>query len=265
MSFEVLYIPHGGGPMPLLGEPGHAKLAGFLREVPTRLARPEAILVISAHWESDVATTTDGARPDLIYDYYGFPEESYRIAYPAPGLPALATRIRGLLEAAGLPARGDAARGFDHGLFVPLKLMYPDARIPCVQLSLLRNLSPEEHVAIGRALAPLRDDNILVLGSGFSFHNMRALMDPEFGDDRDTDAFQEWLIETCCGREFATEHRERRLIDWANAPGARFCHPRAEHLLPLHVCCAMAATRAGVVFDDRVMSRRAVGFLWQAA
>jgi len=171
---KVIYIPHGGGPWPLLGEPRHKDLIAFLEKVPSLLVKPSAILVISAHWEEKRPTVTSGSTPSLFYDYYGFPEESYKITYPAPGDPALADRIVKVLEKHGIPADFDNQRGFDHGVFVPLKIMYPQATVPCVQLSLLSSLNPAEHIRIGRALASLQEKNLLIIGSGASFHNLRA-------------------------------------------------------------------------------------------
>lgn len=259
----VLYIPHGGGPMPLLGEPSHQRLVDFLRQIPASLPTPEAIVVISAHWEEERPTVTSGDRPDLIYDYSGFPQESYSIQYPAPGAPDLANRLHGLLTAAGLRPQADARRGFDHGLFVPLALMHPQAGIPCIQLSLLDSLDPAAHLAVGKALAPLRRERILIVGSGFSFHNMRAFFGPAGTPDQRNEAFQHWLIETCTAGGLTPDQRERRLADWENAPHARYCHPREEHLLPLHVCFGMAQTQAQLVFDDQVLGKRACALLWQ--
>jgi len=260
---RILYIPHGGGPLPLLGDAGHGALVDFLTTIPARLGTPSAILVISAHWETDVPTLTGAARPELIYDYYGFPQETYTIRYPAPGDPALAERVADRLKTQGLSAQVDGQRGFDHGLFIPLKLMYPGADIPCVQLSMLKGLDPAAHIALGRAISALGQEGLLVVGSGLSFHNMRALLDPSLGDGHDEEAFHDWLIETCAGAELSPGQREQRLADWSRAPGARFCHPREEHLLPLHVCFGAAGDgTAQVVFDDKVMGRRAVGLLW---
>lgn len=259
----VLFLPHGGGPLPLLGEPHHAALAGFLGSIGAELGRPSAILVISAHWEARVPVLTAGAQPALIYDYSGFPEESYSITYPAPGAPQLADDIRQLLVDGGIAAELDAARGFDHGLFVPLKLMYPAADIPCVQLSLVRGLDPALHIRIGRALAALRNRDVLVIGSGFSFHNLRAFFTSRPGTpDPDNDAFQDWLVATCTAPDLDEDERTRRLVDWESAPHARYCHPREEHLLPLHVCYGLAGGPARVVFDDKVLGKRAVGLLW---
>lgn len=260
---RILFLPHGGGPLPLLGDANHQGMVEFLRAIPQRLGQPDAILVISAHWETEIATVTTAAQPELIYDYYGFPEESYRLTYPAPGHPPLASQVLALLQDAGIEARGDETRGFDHGLFIPLKLMYPAADIPCVQLSLLHNLNPEQHLAIGRALTALRDQNILVVGSGLSFHNMRLLMSGDGSQDATIDQFHDWLADTCSNPALDEQQRQQRLSHWEEAPGARLCHPREEHLLPLHVCAAMAGFTSGeVVFDGPVMGRRAIGVLW---
>ncbi len=259
----VLYIPHGGGPLPLLGDPAQAGLAAFLREQPGSFARPRAIALISAHWEEAVPTVTAGSHPALIYDYYGFPPESYHIEYPAAGSPELAQRIVALLEIAGIKAAADGQRGFDHGLFVPLKLMYPQADIPCVQLSLQRGLDPQAHIAIGRALTPLRQEGVLIVGSGLSFHSLRVFFshnDPLFSAQ-----FDAWLAETCAGPGLDIAERGGRLIDWDSAPHARYCHPREEHLLPLHVCFGAAESDSPVaqrVFAEELMGQRVSGFRW---
>ena len=260
---RIVYFSHGGGPLPILGDPGHQAMVDFMRQLPSQFGKPDAILVISAHWEERAATLISAGHPAMFYDYYGFPPEAYEITYPAPGSPALANRIAELLKKNNIPARLDPQRGFDHGLFIPLKLMYPPADIPSLQLSLLQGLNPTAHIALGRALRELIGENILVVGSGFSFHNLRAFswegMD---APDSANDAFQDWLIETCTGPSPPSE-RERRLIEWAKAPSARYCHPREEHLLPLHVCYGMAETTARLVFDDRILGKRSVGFLWE--
>ena len=259
---QVVYLSHGGGPLPILGDPGHAKMVEFMRRLGPGLRRPDAILVVSAHWEAPVATVQSEAEPHLLYDYYGFPEESYHLSYPAPGDPALAQRIAGLLNEAGLPCGVDYDRGFDHGLFVPLMLMFPDADIPALQLSLVQGLDAQVHLDLGRALGGLMGENILVVGSGFSFHNMyafdfRALDAP----DPQNDAFQDWLIATCSG-DLEQRERERRLAEWQAAPGARYAHPREEHLLPLHVCAGMVQGPGEVVFDDSIVGKRSVAILW---
>jgi aromatic ring-opening dioxygenase catalytic subunit (LigB family) len=171
---QIAYLSHGGGPLPILGDASHKAMVDFMLQLPSQLRKPDAILVISAHWEESTATLLGAQTPPMFYDYYGFPDEAYEITYPAPGSPELANRIAGLLNKNDIPARIDPQRGFDHGLFIPLKLMYPHADIPSLQLSLLRGLNPAAHVALGKALRELMHENILVVGSGFSFHNMRA-------------------------------------------------------------------------------------------
>jgi aromatic ring-opening dioxygenase catalytic subunit (LigB family) len=259
---QIVYFSHGGGPLPILGDAGHKAMVDFMAQLPAQLKRPEMIVVISAHWEESAATLLGAEMPAMFYDYYGFPAEAYEIAYPAPGNPEYATRIAGLLKENNIPAGLDPRRGFDHGLFIPLKLMYPQADIPCLQLSLLRGLDPYAHIALGKALRELRNENILVIGSGFSFHNMRAFSWQGMGGpDPANDAFQDWLIEVCAG-SLPEAEREQRLIEWEKAPAARYCHPREEHLLPLHVCLGMAARPARLIFDDQILGKRSVAFLW---
>lgn len=259
---QIVYFSHGGGPLPILGDPGHLAMVDFMMRLPEQLHKPDFILVISAHWEESAATLLGAKNPAMFYDYYGFPDEAYAIKYPAPGSPELAERITGMLEANHILARIDPQRGFDHGLFIPLKLMYPQADIPSLQLSLLRGLDPGAHIALGKALRELKKENILVIGSGFSFHNMRAFSWQGGGDpDPANDAFQDWLIEVCTGALSQAE-REQRLIEWENAPSARYCHPREEHLLPLHVCQGMADKPAKLIFDDQILGKRGVAFLW---
>jgi aromatic ring-opening dioxygenase catalytic subunit (LigB family) len=261
---DILYIPHGGGPLPLLGDPAHEELIRFLQEIPGRIGRPETILVVSAHWEELKPMVTSGKKPALIYDYNGFPEAAYAIEYAAPGNPDLAERIVELFKVEGKTAWRHSQRGFDHGLYVPLKIMYPDATIPCVQVSLMSSLDPGDHIQLGKTLAGLQQENILVLGSGFSFHNMKALIMGDTAEaEADNDRFQEWLAETCTS-PLTQEERLRRLVNWESAPSARYCHPREEHLLPLHVCCGMAQSPGDLVFAEKVMGKKACAFLWRA-
>ena len=260
---SILYLSHGGGPLPLLGDPAHKELADFLRQVPDRLITPSAIVVISAHWEESKPTVTSGAVPPLIYDYSGFPPDSYEIKYPATGRPELAGEIIRLLQQNGIDAVLNAERGFDHGMFVPLKQMYPNANIPCVQLSLVKGLKPEEHIRLGEPLSELKKNNVLIIGSGFSFHNMRAFFAPPTKDDRDkNEVFEKWLIETCTSASFNEAERKQRLVDWAKAPAARYCHPREEHLLPLHVCYGAAGTAARLVYELEIMNKKASMYIW---
>ena len=169
MSARVLYISHGGGPLPLLEDRLHTHLCSFLAEIPSKLPKPKAIVVISAHWEEKEATITANESPSLLYDYYGFPQDAYKLTYPAKGNPPLAAHISQLLGKCSL----SSSRGFDHGVFVPLSLMYPEANIPVIQISLLSSLDSSEHYEYGRKLRSLMQEDILIIGSGFSFHNMQ--------------------------------------------------------------------------------------------
>jgi aromatic ring-opening dioxygenase catalytic subunit (LigB family) len=204
--------------------------------------RPKALLVISAHWEEDVPTVMTSQAPPMLYDYYGFPPDSYRITWPAPGEPVLAAKVRGLLEGAGFATAEDAARGYDHGTFVPLKLVYPEADLPVVQLSLMSSLDPGKHLALGRALAPLRDEGVFILGSGNTFHNMRGFRDPS--SHAGALKFDQWLRGAVNGT--AQAERDDALTKWADAPMARYCHPREEHLIPLMVVAGTAGEDRGV-------------------
>jgi len=261
---RVVYIPHGGGPLPLFGDPAHADLIAFFAELPSRLiGRPTAIVMVSAHWEAERPTLTSAAQQQLIYDYRGFAAEAYEVEYGAVGAPELASALQVLIGKAGFSADLDPNRGFDHGMFVPLKLMYPGAQIPCVQLSLVQGLDPRTHVDLGKAIASIPGEDILVVGSGLSFHNMQAMTvaDPVAGER--SGAFDRWLAETCSAEGLTAVDRERRLIDWEEAPFARFCHPREEHLIPLHVCFGAAGMRrARVAYQGKFAGHSISGFLW---
>lgn len=256
------FVPHGGGPCFFMDwNPPDAwdKMAAYLRSAASTLPQtPRAIVVVSAHWLEGAFSVTSGAQPELIYDYYGFPPHTYQLQYPAPGEPALAARITTLLQQAGLPAASDAARGFDHGMFIPMLLLFPQANIPVVQLSLSTTLDPALHLAAGAALQALRDEGVLIIGSGMSFHNMRGYGDPRFGPV--SDQFDAWLTQAVSA---APAQRHQALVDWAQAPSARLCHPpRAEeHLLPLMVVAGAAGQDAGQrVFSDRVMETTLSGY-----
>jgi len=205
------------------------------------LPKPTSILLISAHWEAPQATLTAAPNPELIYDYYGFPPESYQVQYPCPGNPDLARQVKAALDRAQRPVQLDTHRGYDHGLFVPLMLMFPQADIPCIQLSLLGNLDAGAHIRMGKALSQLDVEGLMIIGSGYSFHNMRAFRLPTTPEiELANRSFDHWLTETCLAADISESDREQALIDWQQAPYARFCHPREEHLLPLHVCYGAA-------------------------
>ena len=259
----ILFFPHGGGPLPLLNEPGHAAMNRFLRAFPETIAQPDAIIVISAHWEESVIAITAAPSPPLLFDYHGFPAETYEYQYPAPGNPELAGRVQSLLKQAGVDASLDQQRGFDHGMFVPLMLMYPEADIPCIQISLAASLDAAEHVRIGKALAGLKTENLLFLGSGFSFHNMHEFM---IKSDDSTDPcnqeFETWLAQTCADPGLDETEREQRLVNWETAPHARYCHPREEHLLPLQVCYGIGQSAATKVFQEKVAGFTVSAYQW---
>lgn len=257
MKLPTLFIPHGGGPCFFMhwtmGPPDTwDKMAEWLRGLGAAVGgRPKALIVISAHWEEPEFSVTEAPRPPLLFDYYGFPEHTYRLTYPAAGSAELATRIKHLLAEAGIAARGDGARGFDHGVFIPFKLIYPDADIPIVQLSLKAGLAPGEHIAAGGALAPLRDEGVLIVGSGMSYHNMRGF--GSAGSTSASDAFDAALTEAVALP--SAEMRNERLGAWASLPHARSCHPREEHLLPLMVAAGAAGGDSGKrIFGDHVMN-----------
>lgn len=249
--------------MPLLGDPGHQEMVSCLQTIAANIPRPDALLVVSAHWEEPIPTITAGLNPPLIYDYYGFPEASYHIQYPCPGEPALAHDTHELLTGAGIESRLDETRGFDHGVFIPLKIMFPDADIPCVQLSLVDGLDPTTHMQIGRALSALSQRNVLVIGSGFSFHNMKAFFTDDTPETRELNlSFERWLAQTCCAAERSESERARLLAGWSDAPGARYCHPREEHLLPLHVCYGVAQAPCAQRFELSILNKRSSMYLW---
>ena len=260
-KLPTLFIPHGGGPCffmePPPGQP-HLwdGLASYLRGIDASLgARPNAVLVISGHWENPLPTLNVAAHPPLLFDYYGFPEHTYRLQYPAPGAPALALRIRALLQEAGFASDVDPERGLDHGVFVPFLLIYPGADVPIVQLSLQSGLDAGFHLALGKALSPLRDQGVLIVGSGMSYHN---LADMRSGRGRNaSEAFDAWLGEAVA--DPAT--RERLLERWHDAPGGAASHPRAEHLIPLMVAAGAAAGEPGRrSFGESIGGSRISGF-----
>lgn len=262
----VIYLSHGAGPLPLLGDDRHVEMVDNLKLIASKIDRPSAILVISAHWEEPTPVVTIGDRPPLYYDYYGFPQESYEIEYPAPGDQGLSDAVRAVLARQNLRCGEERERGFDHGVFVPLKIMYPEADIPCVQLSLLKGLDPAAHIGLGEALAGLETENLLILGSGFSFHNMRAFFAPDTEETAQANTdFQEWLIETCFDEGMSQTERKQRLIEWESAPSARWCHPREEHLLPLHVCMGAAGRPCTEFFRPTIFGKAASTYLWQPA
>lgn len=225
MSIPSLFVSHGAPTLPL---EEHGAVP-FLKSVGIRLGKPKAILVVSAHWESRQPKVTSHPQPETIHDFFGFPESLYQIQYPAPGSEALANRVIDLLGKAEFDARGDSKRGLDHGAWVPLSLMYPDADVPVVQLSIQHHLGPLHHFHMGRALAPLREEGVLILGSGSAVHNLSQWRNTGATPDWARD-FDNWLNDAILERRLDDLFDYRRL-----APGAEMAHPRDEHLLPLYV------------------------------
>jgi aromatic ring-opening dioxygenase catalytic subunit (LigB family) len=251
----AIFIPHGGGPcffMDWTWGPADTwhKTQRFLEGLAGTLpAKPKALLVVSGHWEEPAFTASTAAEPKLIFDYSGFPEDTYRLTCPAPGDPVLAKRVAGLLGQAGLPKALSADRGFDHGVFVPLKVAFPEAEIPVVTLSLAASLDPALHLAAGRALAPLRDEGVLIVASGMSFHNLRGYFRPETPER--ARAFDSWLTKAV---ESPATERDELLKSWREAPFAAYAHPREEHLIPLFVAAGAGGEAPGKrVFGDEPM------------
>ncbi|HQR72757.1 MAG TPA: class III extradiol ring-cleavage dioxygenase [Burkholderiaceae bacterium] len=258
MRQPTLFIPHGGGPCFFMEwDPPDAwvRHRAFLEGLPRLLPeRPRALLVISAHWEAPQFTVQKQAAPPLLFDYGGFPPHTYELTWPAPGAPGLSERVAALLGEAGLPCGFDTARGFDHGVFVPLKVAFPAADIPCVQLSLRGDLDPAAHLTAGQALVPLRDEGVFIVGSGNSYHNMGVMMRAWRTRSAEVHGleFNAWLTEASTHPDAA--ERNRRLLNWAGAPGGREAAPREEHLIPLMVAAGAAGSDGGAkIFEDRVM------------
>jgi len=238
LKLPTYFISHGGGPWPWTPDwrKRFANLEASLAHISAELGEaPKAVLVVSGHWEEAEFTVMTAERPSMIYDYYGFPPETYKIIYSAPGAPDVADRTAALISAAQIPVRRDETRGFDHGAFTPLFIIYPDADVPVYQLSLKAGYDPALHMALGRAIAPLRDDGVLIIGSGLSYHNL-GLFGP--GAKEPSEAFDIWLNDQLTGLSGAA--RSRAIGAWEKAPFARLCHPREDHLAPLFVALGAA-------------------------
>jgi aromatic ring-opening dioxygenase catalytic subunit (LigB family) len=245
------FLSHGGGPWPYLDGPfrrAFDQLEQSLVDIRRELRdAPRAVLVISGHWEEDGFAISSAEEPGMVYDYSGFPEHTYHIRYKAPGSPELAGRVQELLRGGGIDARLDPERGYDHGTFTVMKPLYPEEDIPVVQLSIDRRYDPALHLQLGRLLAPLRDEGVLIIGSGLSYHNLarrdRAAIEP-------SQAFDAWLQETLVAS--APEERTPRLLDWERAPLARAAHPQEDHLIPLMAAVGAAEGEpATVVYHQK--------------
>jgi aromatic ring-opening dioxygenase catalytic subunit (LigB family) len=256
------FVSHGGGPWPFMKEQygsAYDKLEASLVDIRRQVGgRPKAVLVISGHWEAPEVKVSSAAEPGMLYDYGGFPAHTYQIKYKAPGSPELAQRVAALVEGAGHAASLDASRGFDHGTFSMLYPAYPEADVPVVQMSIKHGFDPLTHIQIGRALAPLRSEGVLIIGSGLSYHNLRQF---GAGGRVASHEFDAWLQHTLL--ELAPAEREAALLRWSEAPSARMAHPREEHLLPLMVALGAAENEpASCVYheDDFFGSLAVSGF-----
>lgn len=239
MKQPVFFLSHGGGPWPWLDGPfreGFAWLEASLKALPAQLPEPpRAVLAVSGHWEESDFTVSSAAAPGMVYDYSGFPEHTYHIRYAAPGDPALAARVRELAAAAGIAVGDDPARGFDHGTFSMMQPIRPEADLPVVSLSMKLGYDPAAHFALGRALAPLRDEGVVIMGSGLTYHNLR-LFDARAAEP--SRLFDAWLRRAML--DLLPEDRAAQLMHWEAAPAARTVHPREDHLVPLMVALGAA-------------------------
>jgi aromatic ring-opening dioxygenase catalytic subunit (LigB family) len=258
------FVCHGGGPLPLLG--ADPATTHSLTHYPSTLpATPTSILIISAHWVTPslphsltpTVSITSGPKHPLLFDYSGFPSRAYEYTYPAPGSPLLASKVSELLARKDISSHMDTTRGYDHGAFVPLKLMFPDATIPVVQVSLMGSMDPLQHIKMGQALAPLRDEGVLILTSGMSFHNFEYIFTRSSSKKAEgvahSKVFDDHLVSTLAppqGSRITLKDQMSSMVNWTQAPSARACHPVGgeEHLLPLHV--AFGAAVGDIDLDD---------------
>lgn len=256
----TFFLSHGGGPWPYMqGEfrAHFAQLEAALQQVPRQLdIAPKAILAISGHWQEREFAVMSSPAPPMIYDFGGFPPETYQIRYPSPGAPALAEKVAGLIRAAGLPSHLDPARGYDHGVYSVLAVAWPQANIPVLQVSLRADFDPAAHLALGRALAPLRSEGVLIIGSGSSYHNLRSFFEDGPNHPREESAqFDAWLRQTMAA---PPAQRTQALLDWERAaPHARLVQPTPDHFLPLHVAVGAAeSSPATLIYHEDTFFRR---------
>lgn len=257
---KVMFVPHGGGPLPVLGDPGHAGLTANLKQMAPHLAGAKAILLVSAHWEEAAVTVSAQSQPGMLFDYYNFPPQAYELTYPAPGAPDLALQVQAMLTQQGMECRLDHERGYDHGTFIPLMLMVPEANIPVLQMSLRSDLDPQAHIDIGKALAPLLEQGVVIIGSGLTFHSFAAMRDPDKSQALPrSKVFDDWLNDAILNSD------EAAMVAWEQAPEGRFSHPREEHLLPIHVCFGVAqqaGLKAENFYQEELFGLFNSGFIW---
>ena len=247
MKTPVLFVSHGAPTLPM--EPGETGAAW--KKLGEQMPRPSAILVVSAHWESHIPTVSRAVQPETIHDFSGFPAELYKLQYPAPGAPEMALSVMLSLHQAGIPAQLDEKRGLDHGAWVPLSLIYPLADIPVAQLSLQPDRDPAWHIELGKALRPLREQGVLIVGSGSITHNLRAIFKHPQGDPVPgwVTEFRDWIAQKIEAGDMDA------LADYrAKAPHAVQNHPTDEHLLPLFVALGAAEQSDSVRHLNSVMT-----------
>jgi len=264
-KLPVYFIPHGGGPWHVMkdamGDPmGYGHLREYLENFGQQYSQKiKAILVISGHWEENIPTLQSGSNPSLFYDYYGFPDYTYHLNWSAGGNPPLAEHIENLLKASGFVTNRDYNRGYDHGTFVPLMVSFPEPDFPVIQLSLVNTLDPVTHIQMGKALEPLRNEGVLIVGSGMSYHSMRGFMTGGTSAIKNAEKFDKWLTETISNQDIET--RNMGLINWYKAPSALECHPRSEHLVPLFVVTGAAANDEGKLdYSGTLMGLKISGY-----
>ena len=247
-QFPTAFIGHGGGPWPIISFDGfneeerqNAKQSmENISGIPKQ--NPKTILVISAHWEGPNFKLNTNTNPNLLFDYYGFPEEAYQFEWPVKNDLKTITRIKKLLSTANIQFTENNKRDYDHGVFIPLMLAYPNADIPVIQLSLKRNLDPVVHFALGEILSPLRNEGVFIIGSGNSYHNLKEMFKPTEQGIKDSINFDNWLKTVI---QLPAHERKKKLLEWEKAPGARECHPREEHFIPLLVAAGAASNDHG--------------------
>lgn len=264
----AMFVNHGGGPMPLLGDKDHAGLTVFLRDGVKKhlnLEEVKAIVLVTAHWEENVVTISSGKHHNLYFDYYGFPPESYKYRYDAPGDPELAERIHDSLKKSGINSKLDPKRGWDHGVFVPMMLINPAANVPIIQVSVLNNQDAEQHYKLGEALHQFRKEGVAILGSGMSYHNMREFMYSRGKSSVVNKEFDDYLNQVCTAER--EEDRKQGLISWRKQKGATEAHPMhaAEHFMPLIVIAGAGGSQPGQrIFNwDMGGTFRLSGFVWK--
>ena len=264
ISFPSIYLFHGGGPYPLTEDPSQVSVRKFLKELPSKIPTPKAILLISAHWENSKVGIISKKEPNLLFDYYGFEKELYNFKYPAKNDMELVNKIVRIFEKNNIPYNLDESRDYDHGVFVPLLLMYPDAKIPVVQISLVKGLDPLTHIKIGEALASLREEEVLILGSGSSFHGFFVSNIKHNDLVKHSEIYDKYLEDACTNKIYTPDERKQKLIDWAKGPSAKWSHPREEHLLPLMV--NVGSSKGGVgerIYEDYYMDFKMGAYLFK--